>query len=340
MPPPSHQRYCVVHRRYFLGNGDCPQCVVVPRPAPRAMCRSHASFYADTCPVCVKSKVVTAADAGAGGKHYLYVPVILADDVAKQDKPTWLNQEYYWRTYGWDPQQPPGTFNADGEKNEYVIRKTACAITWGAGPPEEASETSVYANAIAAPTGKGPLSIVKEKDLLVVNGHGNPKGRSVCYEDKPAGKTWRVMYHKLAEMMKADGLPATHRFVKLLLCFGGGDANASPSLSPLALAPATNEFAKMLAISLRKLGYAKIVVGGHAYATQRGGGINSPGMVSVQRGGIWPIASNLAEYDSKAAFATYTKTTAFATSDSVGTTNWFDASGFKIPPPTLPVSEF
>lgn len=106
----------------------------------------------------------------------------------------------------------------------------------------------------------GPLKIVGDNDILNVNGHGNATGWGLSYKVDYRNRWdyYSISFTTLANLLKADGLPQGHRWIRLALCFGGGVENESQ------LIPA---FAQKLAIALNDLGYNRIVVGGYTGAT-------------------------------------------------------------------------
>ena len=106
----------------------------------------------------------------------------------------------------------------------------------------------------------GPLAIVGENDLLNINGHGNASGVALSYKVSYHNRWdyYCISHDTLADLLKADGLPRNHRYLRLAICFGGGVEN-EPMLVP--------SFAQKLAQALSNRGYTKIVIGGYTGAT-------------------------------------------------------------------------
>lgn len=101
-------------------------------------------------------------------------------------------------------------------------------------------------------------------DMLFLVGHSSYQGGYLVLKKirkegsrKLVDRYW-VRVDVLAQLLKAEGLPLSHRWIKLNSCYGGGSDELDRAL------------AKDLAIQLRRLGYADIRVGGYQYLTTVG----------------------------------------------------------------------
>lgn len=113
---------------------------------------------------------------------------------------------------------------------------------------------------------EGPLALVGDDDILVINAHGSSAKVCLGYRNGKIGPglhdhRMRILsVTQLAEMIHRDGLRESHRVIKLNSCYAAG--NPASSDGRVAIAP-KDSFAARLAIELGKRGYTNIMIGGY-----------------------------------------------------------------------------
>jgi len=118
------------------------------------------------------------------------------------------------------------------------------------------------------PGGQKPLEKVVDDDILVINAHGSKDGACIGYRDGHIGPgphehRMRILsVFELATMIVEDGLPPTHRLIKLNSCYAAGNPAQLSKPEQVKIA-AANSFVAKFAERLGKLGYKEILVGGY-----------------------------------------------------------------------------
>ena len=112
-----------------------------------------------------------------------------------------------------------------------------------------------------------PLAGLPDDATLIIVGHGDnasARGRSQISVQKNHGGQlqWRDRTaNNLAAQLRAEGLPRTHKVIKLLMCWGGGDWHWNFK-SQQYQTSFERFFASHLASALGRNGYRRILVGG------------------------------------------------------------------------------
>jgi hypothetical protein len=125
---------------------------------------------------------------------------------------------------------------------------------------------------------KKPLANIEDDSTLLINAHGDWTANVLEVQTKSkyfsTDRGWvTITADDLAYQLMFDGLPKTHKRIRLVSCYGGG-LNPEDQISDRSQAAAP--FAKVLATILGVWRYSSIVVGGYCGAVwvPPGGGHN------------------------------------------------------------------
>jgi hypothetical protein len=114
-----------------------------------------------------------------------------------------------------------------------------------------------------------PLRVLKAADVLIIMGHGgngpNSRGHiSVRRVDTQGNASYvSQTFNDLAAQLESDGLPKSHRVIKSLTCYGGGDLVIDAAAGGTLVGQPYEYFAQLLAKAMGLRGYASIRVGGY-----------------------------------------------------------------------------
>ncbi|MCP5306208.1 MAG: hypothetical protein H6953_12270 [Chromatiaceae bacterium] len=164
-----------------------------------------------------------------------------------------------------------------------------------------------------------PLKSVEDDHVVLIDGHGGDRFDAIAARQhlrdlEPSQRgAFMLSAEQLAARLEKDGLPKTHKTLRLLACYGGGsslwgrDGDFSGSLAHNR--QTDDAFAQRLAIALHARGYKEIVVGGY------------PGSVHAANDGSKQVA------------ATKGSTVLI---DAAGLCIYYDGAGQRVPNPRNP----
>ena len=184
------------------------------------------------------------------------------------------------------------TQDPDGQGLDFHLH--AARDKYGAKPHYTMKDSSYFGS---------PLKDVDDNHIVLIDGHGGDRiDRIQARQSAYQGMTQRqrdaskLTAEQLAERLEKDGLPKTHKTIRLLACYGGGstlkgrDGNYLPAIQHNN--HQNHAYAQRLARALHARGYTNIVVGGYPGSVHIRDANSKKAVAAQQDGGTYLIDSD------------------------------------------------